>query len=523
MMQPRLTYTDGDGSFEIRDLDALPYTVGASAPTYVAAPREPESGPTIHRIGDSITVNLVKGGVITGRVTSASGEPLVGAIVRAFLRRDASGKAPASFRFPMERPTDDRGIYRIYGLAPGSYQISAGGRGGYGYSTNAYDTDAPTYAPSSTRETAAEIIVRAGEETSGVDVRYRGEPGHAVSGVVSGSTVANSSTNISLAQIIDGLPQPSAVTYQENAGKSFSLYGVADGEYDLIAQTYAALGQVLASEPRRIVVKGADVSGLELVVKALGSVSGQVVLEPSTASECLNKRQPLLAETLLVMRRSDKLTPKDQLAFPNYFAQVSPGKTGSFQMHNLAPGQFNLTVKFFAKYWYLRGIARENLAPITAKGRALSLRQTDAARNGINLKFGEQVSGLRITLAAGAASLRGKVKLADGESMPQKLYVYLGPAEQETADDVLRFFMVAVAADGSFALNNVPPGRYWSVARVAGDDEPQSTATLRSPEQAELRAQMRRAGESAKTAVEFKPCQNVQDYQLPLKNGLPKN
>jgi hypothetical protein len=74
-----------------------------------------------------------------------------------------------------------------------------------------------------------------------------------------------------------------------------------------------------------------------------------------------------------------------------------------------------------------------------------------------------------------------------------------------------------VKADGTFALNNLPPGRYWALARVAADNEPQSESKLRTPEEASTRAQIRRAAEATGKPVEFKPCQNVSDYQLLFK------
>lgn len=271
-------------------------------------------------------------------------------------------------------------------------------------------------------------------------------------------------------------------------------------------------------------MKGADITGIELVLKGLALISGHVTLETSTAAECKNKRQPLFSETLLTVRRSEKNTSKDQLAFQNTFAQSSPDRSGDFVLRNLALGQFSLNVRFFAKYWFLRSIPREATAAQPATGRAgLANRQTDAARNGISLKFGERVSGLTVTLAEGAASFRGAVKLAEGESVPAKLYLQLVPAEKEYAEDVLRFFTVMLNADGTFAVNNLPPSRYWALARVAGDNEPQSDSKLRAPEEADKRAQIRRAAEAAKTAVEFEPCQNVSNYQLPFKISSLKN
>jgi hypothetical protein len=75
--RPRITSTDAEGNFQITELDALAYSLSAAAPTYVMAPREPNSPTPFYRIGENVTINLIKGGVITGTVTSADGEPLV--------------------------------------------------------------------------------------------------------------------------------------------------------------------------------------------------------------------------------------------------------------------------------------------------------------------------------------------------------------------------------------------------------------------------------------------------------------
>jgi hypothetical protein len=519
-MQSRTSTTDDSGEFQVSSLDALIYTLSASAPGYYLPARDPDSLPRYYRIGDSGTISLIKGGVITGTVTGPNGEPLVQAGVRAIMIRDGNGNPPSG-RFANDRPTDDRGIFRIYGLPTGTYIVAAGGRGTYGFSVNAYDSDAPTYAPSSTRDTAAEISVRSGEETT-VDIRYREEAGHAVSGVVSGPIMPNFATSITLAPLVNGVPMPSAPSIQSFNDKGFAFYGVPDGDYDLIAQSSLGRGESVASEPRRITVNGADVGGIELVVKGLAAISGRVVLETSTAAECQNRRQPLLAETMLVVRRNDKATPKDQLSFANFFAQATPDKSGDFTLRNLAAGQFNLQTRFFAKYWYLRSIVHQVPGARPARGGVAS-RQTDAARNGISLKFGERISGLTVTLAAGAASLRGAVKPAEGENLPPNLYLHLVPAEKESAEDVLRFFTAPVNADGTFALNNLPPGRYWTLARIAGDSDPKSDGKLRSPAEADTRTQIRRAAEATKAVIEFKPCQNVTDHQLTFKPASVKN
>jgi hypothetical protein len=297
---------------------------------------------------------------------------------------------------------------------------------------------------------------------------------------------------------------------------------VADGDYDLVAQNYFAPGESIASEPRRITVRGSDVSGIELAVKELASIRGHLILEESPAAECKNKRQPLLSETVVVARRSEATTPREQLALPNSFAQTGPDKSGDFALRGLAPGQFNLNARFFAKYWYLRSITQPVSGAASPRTRPAS-QQADLAKNGLMLKFGERVNGVTVTLASGAASLRGSVKPGAGESLPAKLYVRLVPAEKESTDDVLRFFTVLVQADGTFAVNNLPPGRYWALTQSATGNETLFDGKLRTPEAADARLKLRRAAEDGKTEVELKPCQNMVDYQLPLRSSSVKN
>jgi hypothetical protein len=522
LFQPRTTTTDSEGNFQVSGLDPVLYGVAASAPAYVMPARDPDSQPNYYRVGDTVTVSLIKGGVITGLVQSSTGEPVVQIAVKAVMVRDANGQRPKYSAFQMQRTTDDRGIYRIYGLLPGTYVVSTGGRGVFNAFFYAYENDAPTYAPSSSRDTAAEIIVRAGEEIGSVDIRYRGEPGHTISGFVSGTPESNLNmpSNVTLLHISNGAPMSSSFSFQPPNSKGFAFYGVGDGEYDLVAQASLGPGETAISEPRRITVKGADITGIELLVKPLGSIGGRVALEKSDAPECKNKRQPLFSETLVVARRSEKDLPQDQPRLLSFFAaQGSPSKAGEFQLRNMAPGPYTLVARFFAKYWYLRSIAREAPAPASAIAGKTGTpkRLADLARDGINLRFGERHRDITFTLTEGAASLRGAVKPASGEAVPSKLYVHLIPAEKENLEDVLRFFADEVQADGTFTLNNLPPGRYWIIARVAGVNESQLQTRVRAPGEMPLRAQLRRTAEAAKTEIEFKPCQNVSGYSLPYR------
>ena len=130
------------------------------------------------------------------------------------------------------------------------------------------------------------------------------------------------------------------------------------------------------------------------------------------------------------------------------------------------------------------------------------------------MKSGDRLSGLTITLAHGAATLHGQLVLKEGETQPEGAFAYLVPAEREKGLDVLRFFAAAVSLDGKIALNNIAPGRYWML--VKSETAISSVTKLRSPDQAEFRAKLRREAEAANTTIEFKPCQNVTEFKLPL-------
>lgn len=516
VMSPgRNTTSDSEGGFQIAGLDPLSYYLSASLPGYVTPPRDPDQTPSpYYHVGDSVRLELIKGGVITGTVLKSAGEPVVVVPVRAYMVRDSNGR-PARYTMPFrEQTTDDRGVYRIYGLPAGTYVVSAGGGLSYGYSVNAFGTDAPTYAPSSTRDAAAEIVVRAGEETTNVDIRYRGEPGHIVSGTASSSVLADQLAryNITLSSIFNGESQSGYQTYQV-PGRGFSFYGVADGEYDVIAQSFTPGGDWVLSEPKRIRVKGADITGLGLAANPLGSINGQVALEESKAPECKGKRRPLLSEIVVTPWHNEKTVPRDQPQFVwGLSGPVLPDQHGDFGLRNLAPGQYRFHAQPSAKYWYLKSI----LWPSTAAKPQPASRPPDAARNWTTVKAGDRFSGLVITLAEGAASFRGQIENAAGQKLPPRLFVYLVPLESDKAD-VLRFSAALVLPDGSFSLGNLPPGRYWAIARAAAENETNVLSKLRLPEEAEAREKLRLAAGAAKSEIELKPCQNVTDYQLPFR------
>ena len=94
-LSARITATDDAGIFRVAGLDASLYFVTASAPSYNLLHATPALPAASYRIGDTVTLSLIKGGVISGMITSATGEPMVQVGVRAHLIRDANGQPPS--------------------------------------------------------------------------------------------------------------------------------------------------------------------------------------------------------------------------------------------------------------------------------------------------------------------------------------------------------------------------------------------------------------------------------------------
>ncbi|HEX7999121.1 MAG TPA: carboxypeptidase-like regulatory domain-containing protein [Pyrinomonadaceae bacterium] len=519
--------TDADGKFEVKNLRPGAYNVQVTAPGYVVLPEAgAELGsPRLYRVGETVNFTLVKGGVITGTVTDSSGEPVIAATVRAVRVRKPTEQPAASFSYIMPRMTDDRGIYRLYGIEPGIYVIAVGGSvQSYG-SVNAYDGDAPTYYPSATRDNAAELTVRAGEELTGIDVRYRGERGHTVSGFVSGQLSDPNSryggVSITLTQAASGMPESFTFIQSEDSTRSFALNGAADGEYFLTAMRNVGNTSEVLMAMRKISVRGADVTGVELKLEALGALSGNVVLEPLPKADCRNQRNSTLEEIAIAARRDAKTKKDEENTLPFLFfrrMRVAPSAKGEFTLHNLRDGSHRLDVQLPGEDWYVRSITLPGaaVAAATATPRAAAQSKTTQTPGVFTLKPGERLSGLTVTIGQGAARLSGRVaQAAEGASLPANLRVHLVPVEAERAADALRYMETSVESDGKFALGGIAPGRYWILARIApavngNEDEERRPLAFEAAE----RDKLRREAESAGMKIDLQPCQRLADYVL---------
>lgn len=502
----QLTMTDRRGAFKVDGLEPGSYLVSASLPAYTQKPREPENAPIPqYTLGDSVTLVLIKGGVITGTVTSANGEPVVGIAVTARLVLSRAGqRVPgASVR---EAATDDRGVYRIYGLPTGAYIVGTDSTNDHSQTgVNAFSRDVPTYAPASTRDTAEEFTVRTGEEVSNVDIRYRGERGRSISGTVAQTASEESGFAVILTPSTPGGQQWTLQANNQN-DRSFVIEGIGDGDYLVTAMSYLTYGDRAVSESKLVNVRGADVTGLEFKPQPLANIEGRIVAEETKAAECTEKSPLLFTEASVSAWHKDDEAGKSRPPFIwSMGAPATPTDKGTFKLRTLAPSQYYFQARVQAKNWYLKSITMGS--PTAA----------DVTRVWTNVKSGDLLSGLTVTFAQGAASLSGKLGLAEGQARPEKLFVYLVPAEPERAADPLRFYGAPVMPDGNVALNNLAPGRYWVLPEVVVEETPSPLAKVRVPDATRLRTRLRRDAEAGKTEIELKPCQSVLDFKISLK------
>jgi len=527
----RTTGTDDEGRFVVTDLDSGAYTLNASAPGYIVPPdpNNPNRDPRFFRRGDTgVTLTLAKGGVITGKVTDNAGAPVVGVGVRAIMTRDAENRPPRQTSV-RERATDDRGIYRIYGIEPGTYLVSAGSSNRNSFPrVAAYDGDAPTYHPSATSDTATPVIVRGAAETSGVDIIYRGTRGHTVSGKLLGASIAegNIAITVSLVNPATNILESTAYVYPRTAERGFSFDAVPDGTYRVFARRYARdTDDGLTSPTRTVVVKGADITGLELALAPFVLLTGQVRLaasDPAISEREACRLQPPpvetpLTEAIIRLRRNERPTtqiPQPALAHnENFTPNTVPDERGNFRLRNLEPGSYRFDVRLPDSAFYVQNITLNRPTPKPtatkpATRQATPNRTTGEAIAEFVFTTGERLPTAVITIANGAARIAGNV-----ERSTARTRVHLIPALAEHANHAWRYYETLVAPNGTWTLINIAPGTYRLIA-LRSQPEAEYTPTRPRAADIEGRLKLRRQAEANGTRVELSACSRLDEYAL---------
>lgn len=344
-----------------------------------------------------------------------------------------------------------------------------------------------------------ELTVQPGIELNGIDIRYRAERGHKVSGKFFGSIPqAGVYVFLRLPGGAENLSQYFRYVRDTKAedGTGFEIGGVADGDYDVVAERLSGDDDGAVSLPRRVTVRGADVSGVDLRLMPLASITGKVLFEdlpPTKNSACSKLRAGKIEESVVAVS-ADQTLAQPQRSLPGYSAVTAEG---NFKIIRLFAARYRFSLQFPSEAWYARSITQLD----SRFQRKLNLG------DGLAIKSGDKIKDVTITLANGAAKLSGKLKTDTGKQPSSNLRIHLIPTEKESAEEPLRYFEVSANDNGSFSFLHLPPGKYWLLAQPAEETAASASAN---------RLKLRREAETANHLIELKPCQLL-NYEMVIR------
>jgi hypothetical protein len=468
--EARITITDGQGRFEIRDLAAGRYTLTASKGGFVTlqyGQRRPGESGTPLDLGegqalDKLLVGLPRGSVIGGRITDEFGEPLVNAAVTA-LRYAFVGGARRLVPAGARDTTDDQGGYRLFGLPPGDYLVSATLRAAEvtdpGSDLSGY---APTYFPGTPSASDAQRV-RVGLAAENVNVsfgliasrlvRISGQVISATGGPAGGGMVTLGPAGGS------GEPAmfaPGGGGTRVDSNGAFRMSNVAPGRYTLQARTGPRGGGEFARLD--LAVGRDDIEGVTLVMAPAGYLSGSVITDSGT---------PLPSSGVQVIARpaSPDATPIGPGGGGGATGRVSP--EGYFEVGNITePRVIRVTAP---QGWTLK---------------AVLLNTQDITDVPLDVPPGQHVTGVKVVLTQKAGAITGTV--TDARQQPVlDATVVLFPVDPALRGYLSRFIRSARPnQQGTFSITAAPPGEYLAVAVQALEDgqsaDPEFLASIES-------------------------------------------
>lgn len=140
--------------------------------------------------------------------------------------------------------------------------------------------------------------------------------------------------------------------------RTFQLNGVSDGDYEI-----SAIGggpEMVASSARHVSVKGADVTGIELVLAPLASISGRVNIEADQKLNCGRRRDAALRETLISVRRDRVEEKSEAKTSKDKSAQATEPVSLSRLLRKRYP---TIRVKLISAVWLQERIASKRVCP----------------------------------------------------------------------------------------------------------------------------------------------------------------
>jgi 5-hydroxyisourate hydrolase-like protein (transthyretin family) len=460
--------TDADGHFSFQNLDAGQYRLiatkngfarmeyGARGPSKSGLPVTLTPGQRLADIG----MQMIPGGIISGRVFDRDGEPLANANVQALKYTYPEGRR--ALNVVQTARTNDLGEYRFFWLQPGQYFVGAtpvqlqvggvmnpspvagpgiGGAVGFTGPANqnapppsARDTlndqgYIPVYYPGTTDPSgAAPINLTPGIVFSGVDrtaaaihtLRVQGQ-------IINGATGQPAANAIAMLIQTRGTLVNSAnlgARASNNQGV-FDIRGVPPGSYEVVANMNERNNRMTAHVP--VEVGNADVQTVTVVMMPGFTVSGHLSIDgPQASSQDLTR--------VRVSLRADGPQPLV------YGAAVMAD--GTFTLEQVGRDNYRITVSGTPQHTYIKSAQYGGM---------------DILNEGI--QFDRPPNGpIDIVVSSNTGSITGTVQNEKQEPSVNAMVVLVPDAPKRSRLDMYR--TTTTDALGQFHLEGIPPGDY---------------------------------------------------------------
>ena len=464
--------TDDRGRFQFPALRAGRYTIAATKDAWVSTaygakrPLRPGSAiPVADGQRINVTIKMLRGSVVTGVVLDHDNQPAANTSV-SVMRYVSQNSERRLARAGVGGVTDDRGVYRIYGLAPGDYVVGAAARapglnGSSGELRLVGDGNvertvsfASTFFPGTPfASNAAVITLGRGEERTGIDFALSLVPTARVEGIVTlpDGTPAPTGTQVNLfaaAQVaFPGARLAGLRTTRTGVEGAFSFTDVSPDNYTVFARALVppleATGPALSTWASvEVGVEGEPVSGLSLALQPGMTVSGQIRFEGTRL------RRPDVTGVRVSVQ---PVQAEGTVAFAP--ATVTPDANGRFAVSGVSPGRYRLDASF-------PGSGR----PGNWEVQSAVVGGQDTLDVPFTLLPSQSISDATVTFTERLAELTGTVQNAAGGA-PNEFTVILFAADQtHWLPRARRIQGVRPSADGAFAFRGLPAGDYHLAA-----------------------------------------------------------
>src|SRR5262245_10751563 len=442
--------TDESGRFNFTGLPAGRCSVSALTPGYVSL--EDSNFPGMRgktfnlTDGDrveNVDLEIKRGGVIAGRVTDAQGRPVIEERV-SIIKLDADNQLRSAFYYSANYDmynTDDRGLYRIYGLPEGRYLVSVGHAERPGSATiiSRREFYPRVFYPNATSESEAKVIeVGEGSEATNIDITVSDpKKSYDVYGRVvddgSGQPVAGVEVEVGPVTKEGGYVGGYAGSgARSGPNGEFRIIGALPGKHAILARPDGR-NDGFISDPVIVDIVEDTVTGVEVRVRQGAMISGVVVIEGTNDPKVHAKLSQI------VLSASVRSTgPGPRTTTGGGSSRVNAD--GSFRLSGLHPGKVMILMT------KIRDLAMSRIE-----------RDGAPASDGIEVAAGEQVTGVRVVLAYGTLAIRGEFRVIGGTMLAGYRFFAAPRRVDQTATNPPG---AEIDARGKFVIENLAPGEY---------------------------------------------------------------